>query len=200
MADKKLKSFEEINKFEDEMNSWLNKYYTPIREGFANMAVTEEDNLETQQIEDLKLIIKDAIKDSNEKYRINISQHIFDKIVRIFFQNISYFIKKNQIFLREITEIYLISLSELKKDKPDVYSSINEYQQISPRTIDFISNEIANDNNLLEFIDIDFWQNDIFSEILQLENNNKLIYSLRSMILFMMLIKNRQKRLNDLKK
>jgi len=144
--------------------------------------------------------LKTKIKNLISKETIEKIPYIFHKLIRSVIKILRNLTIQNSLILNAITQIYISVLFELKIDDPETYASLDPYQQFSPDTFYYIGNELSKDNNLVEIIDEGYWKDTIFKEITAKEENNLLKHSLRSLILYCNTIKNRKKRLLNLKK
>ena len=77
-------------------------------------------------------------------------------------------------------------------------SKFDPYQQFSPKTINYISNMVAKRNNILNHINVEYWEK-IYSKISEVEINNDLLFALRSLIAFIKMTRNKNKRIKGFK-
>lgn len=199
LSDWLVKHFIEIKGSADTTDSRdQNNYLSSSEE--INEITTDKPNNEKTPLEDLKDLINTKIKDELERGSgIDIFHNIFDELVKFVFDNLEIILSKEKITLKEITDIYLSSLYDLEKDKNLKISKFDPYQQFSPETLNYISNLVAKSDYILDFINIEYWEKDIFRNISKVEINNDLLFSIRSLIAFLNLIKNKNKRIKGFK-
>lgn len=195
----------DLKKLEVEIQDWVIENASMILEQYTDYttSTTILEGSEENQFTELDA----EITELKRKIKNLINKETIEKIPYIFHRLIMRVIKilrnptiQNSMILNLITHIYISVLFELKTNDPEKYSSLDPYQQFSPDTFYFIGNELSKDNNLVEIIDEEYWKDTIFKEITRKEENKLLKHSLRSLILYCNTIKNRKKRLLNLKK
>ena len=195
----------DLKKLEVEIQDWVIENASMILEQYTDYttSTTILEGSEENQFTELDA----EITELKRKIKNLINKETIEKIPYIFHRLIMRVIKilrnptiQNSMILNLITHIYISVLFELKTNDPEKYSSLDPYQQFSPDTFYFIGNELSKDNNLVEIIDEEYWKDTIFKEITRKEENKLLKHSLRSLILYCNTIKNRKKRVLNLKK
>lgn len=195
----------DLKKLEVEIQDWVIENASMILEQYTDYTTSttilegsEEDQF--TELEEEFTELKRKIKNLINKETIEKIPYIFHRLIRMVIKILRNPTIQNSMILNAITQIYISVLFELKIDDPEKYSSLDPYQQFSPDTFYFIGNELSKDNNLVEIIDEEYWKDTIFKEITGKEENKLLKHSLRSLILYCNTIKNRKKRLLNLKK
>ena len=198
-----------------EFNDWLIKHFTVIK-GTGDEAKSEDQNLsvillgevneieehqeEKTPLEDLTKLLTLKMKNAIEKGAdINVSHGIYDEMVKFVLNHLETIQSREKITLKEITEIYLSTLYDIGEIENNTISKFDPYQQFSPQTLKYLSNQIARDNQLLDFMNMEYWKEKVFRNISKVEGNKNLLFSVRSFIGFLILIENKNKRLKDLK-
>ncbi len=194
----------DLRKFEVEIQDWIIENASIIIDWYTDDATSARSEEELE--EDPYAEFKKKIKEIKEKIKNLVNKETSEKIPHIFHHLIMTVLRllrdpeiRNSIILNSITLIYISVLYELKIYDPDTYSSLEPYDQFSPDTFYFVSNELSRDNDLVEIIDEEFWKDKIFERIIEKEENKLLKHSLRSLILYSNTIQNRKERLLKLK-
>ncbi len=89
-------------------------------------------------------------------------------------------------------------LKEFTGKSSGKYSSLTSIYQFSPETFDYISNEIAQDNIELNWINSSYWKDKVYEKIEETKRTKDFLFSLRSMINFIEYKAEKEKRLNHL--
>ncbi len=198
-----------------EFNDWLIKHFIVIK-GTDDEAKSkdqnhsviisgevneiEENQEEKTPLEDLKELLTLKMKNAIEKGAdIDVSLVIYDEMVKFILNHLEIIQSREKITLKEITEIYLRTLYDIGEIENNTISKFDPYQQFSPLTLKYLSNLIARENELLDFMSIEYWKGKVFRNISKVEGNKNLLFSVRSFIGFLNLIDNKNKRLYDLK-
>lgn len=202
--DKDLQSTD-LKKFEVEIRDWIVENATIIIEWYTDYTTSTTILEESEQEQFLK--VEEKIEDLKRELMNLIYEETIDKIPYLFHRIIMIVVRllrdphiRDSMIFNAITEIYISVLLDLKREFPDMYSSLDVYQQFLPDSFYFIGDELSKDNNLVEIIDEEYWKDQIFKEIATQEGNKLLKHSIRSLILYCNAIKNRKIRLSDLKK
>lgn len=194
----------DLKKFENEIQDWIIQNVLIISEIYSDYptstTITEqydeaqyaEFNAETTK---LKTKLKSLIKKDNTE---NIPS-ILDRIIMKVFGLLNDPDLQDSKILIAIAEFCISVLTELKREDPGTYSSLEPYQQFSPNTFYSIGDEISKNNNLVEAIDGKYWKDIIFNDISDKEGNELLKHSLRSLILYCNTLQNRKIRLQNLR-
>ena len=163
--------------------------------------ISKKPREEKTPLEDLEDILTNKIKEELDKGAdISISHQVFDDMIQFLLDNLEIILNKEKLTLKEITDIYLSSLYELMKDEDLNISKFDPYQQFLPETLYYLCDLVAEDNNLLDFMNIEYWKKDILRNISDVEGNSDLLFSIMTLIAFLNLIKNKNKRIEQLKK
>lgn len=194
-ADIHLKNLENYENWIVENSSLLKDIDT------ASSTLTElnssEDDGEINPFKTLEDIIRASIKDDNKPENF---QLIFHEFIKTAIRQLKKLNIISSILINAVTMIYLRILFQLKSKDPEQYASLNPYQQFSRKTFKFIGAEITKDYNFVEIIDSHYWKEKVYEEISESEEIKALRHSIRSLILYIESIRNRQKRLINLKK
>lgn len=177
-------------------NSSLLKDINTTSSNFTELDSSEGES-EINPFKTLKEIIMIPIKEENKTENF---QFIFHELIRTAISQLKKLDIINPILINIVTMIYLRILFKLKRKDPGKYASINPHQQFSPNTFKFIGDEIAKNCSLVEIIDSHYWKEKIFEKILETKDTETLRHSIRSLLLYIENIRNRQIRLKNLKK
>ncbi|MFW9872965.1 MAG: hypothetical protein ACFFG0_07675 [Candidatus Thorarchaeota archaeon] len=196
----------------NELSEWLVKHFINIK-GSADTAdssdinndllsseeVFENLNNNKTPLEDLNDLLTSKIKKALKSGAdITIFQEIFDDLIKFILENIEVILNQEKFSLKEFTDIYLSSLYDLEKEEIPGVSKFDPYQQFSPETIDYICNAVAMRNDILDFINVEYWEG-IYSHISETQINMVLLFSIRSLIAFLKLIRNKNERIKGFK-
>ena len=106
---------------------------------------------------------------------------------------------EDKIDLEEITTSFLSAFESLKGVDPELYGSQISFHQFFPETFDYISNQIASKLIPSDWVVTGFWRDEVFQNIMDIEETRQLKFAIKSMILFIELLQEQKKRLDDLK-
>jgi len=190
----------EIKEFEDKIVSWLVKNFNPKKEGFDSQS---DSNMPTDErlsyILELEYIFEDSIDLVSEKYSTDIAKYLYDTTVKTLINNYKIFELEYKIDLEEITSSFLSAFESLKRDDPEFYGNQISFHQFFPETFDYISNQIACNLISSDWVVSGFWKDEVFQNIMDIEETRQLKFAIKSMILFIELFQEQKKRLDGLK-
>lgn len=190
----------EIKKFEDKIMDWLAKNFKSKKEGFDSQSDTNiPKDARSAYILELEYIFEIFIDLVSEKYSTDVAKHLYDTTVKTLINNFKIFELEYKINLEEITSSFLSALNTLKRDDPDFYGNLISFHKFLPETFDYLSNQIACEIIPSEWVVSGFWKEEVFNNIMDIEETQPLKFAIKSMILFIELLQEQKKRLKDLK-
>ncbi|MFX1344638.1 MAG: hypothetical protein ACFFBC_00500 [Promethearchaeota archaeon] len=192
-------SSSEIKEFEDSIMRWLVENFSPQKEGFDSQSDTNILKNELSYVGQLENIFLIFIESVSEKYSTESAKHLYNKTVKTILSNIKIFEIKDNINLEDITKSFLSAFDTLKLDDPGFFGNQISYHQFLPETFDYLSNQIALELISSDWVVPSFWRDEVFKKILDIDETRQLKFAIKSMILFIELIKEQKKRLDDLK-
>ncbi len=195
----KFRESQENKEFASQILSWLENIFYKNKKGFSTETSSDvEQDEELEFIETLGEIFKNTIKSNIKKYPIEIIPLLFDINIKIITATFDIYEIEQKFSIEDIVQIFLKVIFDLKSEKPEIYASLIPYQQFLPETIDFISNKIANGVIPLKWVNPNYWKQ-VFENITDSEDTKSLRFSIRSLIPFINLLDNEERRLIGLR-